>query len=64
MKAASEERLYKIYTSDSFYSILGALGNRGGKRFADIAWPKPQDERDPKQIALERAERMGLKVVS
>ena len=62
MKAAQEEDFYKTYTADSLHFILKQLGI-GTARYSELLHPQPVDDRPPEQIALDRAEKMGLKVV-
>lgn len=63
MKAVREEEVFRTYTADSLYFITNYCGVRGWKRYSDIVYPKPEDNRSPQEIARERAEKMGLKVV-
>ena len=62
MEAARKEDFYKTYTADSFHLILKQLGMET-KRFTEMLHPAPVDDRSPDEIARERAQKMGLKVV-
>ena len=64
MEQARKEKIYRVYITDSFYSITHSLGAQGGKRYADILYPQPVDDRDPMTIAKENCVKMGIKVVS
>ena len=63
MKAVRREEIYKTYTADSFHFILKQLGV-STKPYSEIMNPEPVDNRDPHEIARERAKRMGLEVVN
>lgn len=64
LKEKMERRAYEVYTADSFWAIVSSLGAKGAKRYSEILHPVPVDTRDPKEVAMERAEKMGLKVVT
>ena len=64
LKAVREEKLFRIYTTDSFLCICRSLGSEGGKRYYDILYPPKEDTRNPQDIANERIKRLGLKVVN
>lgn len=56
--------MYRTYTADSFYLILKSLGGKNMIRYDDMVNPPKIDNRDPHTIAMERAAKLGLKVVS
>lgn len=58
-----QEKAYRIYVTDCFYSITYSLGNPMNKRYYDILHNTPEDDRDGEEIAYERLERFGVKVV-
>ena len=62
MEAVREEETYKTYTADSLHFILKQLGV-GIKKYSELKNPAPEDDRDPDEIARERAAKMGLRVV-
>ena len=64
MEAARKEKINRVYITDSFYYLTNWIGIQGRKRYADILYPPPVDDRDPMEIAKENAERLGIKVVS
>lgn len=59
----SEITAYRVYQTDCLYLICGSLGNKPSRRYCDILHPEPKDERSGMEIAEERLERFGIKVV-
>lgn len=52
-----------IYVTDCFYRICASLGNPPHVRYYDLLHPQPEDTREAVDIAHERLERFGIKVV-
>ena len=63
MKKSFETMSYRVYHTDCLRLISCALGNNPGKRYWNIIRPEPADERTGMEIAEERLERFGVKVV-
>ena len=57
------EESYRIYETDALCGIGRALGLSFEKRYYDILHPQPEDNRSGGEIAAERLERFGIKVV-
>lgn len=49
--------------TDCLYYIGRHLGISMQYRYFDILYPQPEEKRSGKEIALERLERFGIKVV-
>lgn len=64
MQDRKDEAFYRAYTADTLCVVARMCGASGGKRYTEILYPAPVDDRPPEEIALERAANMGLKVVS
>lgn len=63
MNVHRQNEAYRVYVTDCFYGIFSALGGKMERRFYDILHNTPEDERDGEEIAYERLERFGIKVV-
>lgn len=62
-KEQTDREMYEIYSADCMALILRKLGT-GVKLYSEIKYPEPVDNRDPEEIAMERAANMGLTIVS
>lgn len=60
------EETYRGYVSDCLYTICAWSGNKLRKRYFDLVNPdaEPVDNRSGEEIAKERLERFGIKVVN
>lgn len=63
MNTQRKNEAYRIYITDCFYGIFSALGGTMGRRYYDILHPSQEDTRSGEEIAHERLERFGIKVV-
>lgn len=63
LNESKQEEAYRVYVTDCFYSICCSLGNPMEMRFFDVLHNNPVDDRDGKEVAYERLERFGIKVV-
>lgn len=61
--ALEEQRMYECYTADCLYYINQVLGVKMRKRYTEILYPAPEDDRPPQEIVDELNARFGLKVV-
>lgn len=65
--AAMTERVqteaYRVYETDCLYAIGRALGIEWNKRYYDVLHPAEEDPRSGMEIARERLESFGIKVV-
>lgn len=57
------EEAYRVYETDILLCIGKRLGLKSDKRYYDILHPQPEDNRPGDEIAVERLERFGIKVV-
>lgn len=62
-RARAETEVYRVYETDCLYGIARALGVKFRRRFYDILHPEPEDDRTGMEIAQERLDRLGIKVV-
>lgn len=63
MNTQRKDEAYRVYVTDCFYGIYSALGGNMGRRYYDILHPAQEEERSGEEIAHERLERFGIKVV-
>ena len=69
MDARRREEAFKVYVTDCFYGIYNALGGHMNKRFYDILHAYDEEHGteeetlDGDELAHERLERFGIKVV-
>ena len=63
MQERKRDEQYRVYIGDSLHLILRSLGAQT-KAYSEILYPEPVDNRTPEEIARERAEKLGLKIVS
>ena len=52
-----------MYVTDCLYTLCGWSGNRPARRYRDILWPEPEDDRPGLEIAAERLAGYGIEVV-
>lgn len=64
MLSRIREENYRVYVTDCLYSIGAAWNNPPRLRYYDILHPTPEDKRTGEEIAVERLERFGIKVVT
>lgn len=57
------EENYRVYLTDCLYALAASFNNKPRLRYYDILKPKPVDDRPGMEIAVERLERLGIKVV-
>jgi len=55
---------FAVYVTDCLHSIGQSLGVKYDRRFYDILHPRPVDHRPADQIAADRLNRFGIKVVT
>lgn len=59
-----KQEAYRIYETDCLYGIASALGLKIHGRYAElIQHSEPEEDRTGKEIAIERLEHFGIKVV-
>lgn len=63
MNTQRKNEAYRVYITDCFYGIFSALGGKMDRRYYDILHPETVDTRNGEEIAYERLERFGIKVV-
>ena len=57
------EEAYRVYHTDCMYALCAFLGVEVKRRFLNILHPELEDRRTGTEIANERLERFGIKVV-
>lgn len=63
ISARNREEVYRTYVTDRLYTLCASWGNKPPKRYYDIINPEPEDPRSGEEIARERLESFGIKVV-
>lgn len=63
ISARHRDEVYRVYVTDRLYTLCAALNNKPQKRYYDILNPEPADPRSGEEIARERLESFGIKVV-
>lgn len=63
LDARLKEEAYRVYVTDCLYYVAEAWGTRMKCRYYEILHPQPEDKRTGKEIALDRLDRFGIKVV-
>lgn len=67
VNAANEhtrEEMYQVYETDCLYGIARSLGIKLHRRLYDLLHQVPEDGRSGEEIAEERLNRFGIKVVT
>lgn len=59
----AKDDAYRVYLTDCIYSLCASWGNPPKRRYYDILHPAPTDGRPAMEIAIERLQRGGIKVV-
>lgn len=57
------EENYRAYETDCLMAICRTLGVKIPKRYYEILHPAPEENRSGSELAAERLERFGIKVV-
>lgn len=63
ISARRREEVYRVYVTDRLFTLCAALNNTPQKRYYDLLYPEPVDTRTGEEIARERLESFGIKVV-
>ena len=63
ISARHREEAYRVYLTDTLYSLCAFTGNKPARRYYDLLHPVPEDTRSGMEIAVERLEALGIKVV-
>ena len=63
MESRISDEAYRYYHTDCLMGICTALGAKVTRRFYDIMHPKPEDDRDPMEIATSWLDSHGFKAV-
>lgn len=59
-----KQEAYRIYETDCLYGIASELGLKIHRRYAELLQPsEPEENRTGKEIAMERLNHFGIKVV-
>lgn len=61
--ARLRDESYRLYVTDRLYVISACLGVRPNKQYRDILYPRIEDTRPGKEIAMERLETFGVTVI-
>lgn len=61
--ARMRDESYRLYVADRLYMMSMWMGMKPNKRYSDILYPRAEDTRSGKEIAMERLAASGVTVI-